>query len=244
MTDTRDVTLEGRTALVTGASRGIGAETARALARRGMRVALVARSEAPLNALATEIGGGAVARPCDVGDADAVRQLVERVARDFDGAPDILVNNAGVFALAQLDVMSATTFVDTIQTNLIAPFLLVRAFLPAMRARGSGDVVTVGSIADRMVMPENGAYSAAKYGARAMHEVLRLELRGTGVRATLVSPGATDTALWDPILAEPHERAVPTRDVMLAPSAVADAIAYAVTRPAGVNIDELRLSHS
>src|SRR5690606_4120864 len=116
---------------------------------------------------------------------------------------DVIVNNAGLFALATLHEMSAQLFTSTIQTNLTAPFLIVRAFLDTMRQRRSGHVVTIGSIADRMVMPENGAYAAAKYGLRAMHEVLRLELRGSGVRTTLVSPGPVDTELWDDLL---HDR--------------------------------------
>jgi NAD(P)-dependent dehydrogenase (short-subunit alcohol dehydrogenase family) len=249
--------LAGRTALITGASRGIGAATARALAALGARLILTARGTAALESLAREIGGGAIVRPCDLTNADQVSAWAEHVRHDCAehasaeridvervGAPDIIVNNAGVFRLALLAEMPDALFLQTMQANLVAPFLVLRAFLPAMRARGSGDVVTIGSIADRMIMAENGAYSAAKYGLRAMHEVLRMELRGSGVRATLVSPGATDTPLWDPVLAESHARNLPTRDVMLSADAVADAIAYVVTRPAGVNIDELRLSHS
>lgn len=239
--------LAGRTALVTGASRGIGAATARALAALGARVILTARGTAALESLAREIGGGAIVRPCDLTNTDQVSAWAEQVRQDCAeraGAPDIIVNNAGVFRLALLAEMPDELFMQTMQANLVAPFLVLRAFLPAMRTRGAGDVVTIGSIADRTIMAENGAYSAAKYGLRAMHEVLRTELRGSGVRATLVSPGATDTPLWDPVLAESHARSVPTRDVMLPANAVADAIAYVVTRPAGVNIDELRLSHS
>jgi NADP-dependent 3-hydroxy acid dehydrogenase YdfG len=140
--------------------------------------------------------------------------------------------------------MSEELFASTIQTNLVAPFFILRAFLPAMRQRGSGHIVTIGSVADRNIMPENGAYASAKYGARALHEVLRAETKGSGVRATLVSPAATDTPIWDAVLAEDQTRHLPTRDVMLSPSAVADAVVYTVSRPIAVNIDELRISHS
>ena len=112
-----------------------------------------------------------------------------------------------------------------------------------MRARGSGTVVTVGSIADRATFPENGAYAASKHGLRALHEVLRAELRGSGVRAVLVSPGPVDTPLWDAVDPDSREGFTP-RAAMLAAEAVADAILYVVTRPAGVNVDELRLSRS
>jgi NADP-dependent 3-hydroxy acid dehydrogenase YdfG len=103
--------------------------------------------------------------------------------------------------------------------------------------------VTVGSIADRAAFPENGAYAASKFGLRGLHEVLRAELRGTGVRATLISPGPVDTALWDAV--DPDNRPGFTpRASMLDPDAVANAVIYAVTQPADVNIDELRLSRS
>jgi NADP-dependent 3-hydroxy acid dehydrogenase YdfG len=139
--------------------------------------------------------------------------------------------------------MSPADFSAVVQTNLVAPFLLTRALLPAMRSRGSGTIVTLGSIADRSVFPENGAYAASKYGLRALHEAMRLELRGSGVRATLVSPGPVDTPLWDAV--NPDERAGFTpRASMLTAADVAEAIWFAVSRPASVNIDELRLSRS
>ncbi len=242
--DTTIDPLHGKTALVTGASRGIGAAVARALTRYGTRVAIVARREEALRALAEQLGTGTVVAPCDVTSSDAVRQMSERVTDVFGGAPDILVNNAAVFRIAPLAEMSEELFLETIQTNLIAPFFVVRAFLPAMRQRASGDVITVGSIADRYIMAENGAYSPAKFGLRAMHEVLRAETKGSGIRATLIAPGPTDTSIWDEVLADEHTRALPTRAVMLSVDAVADAIVYVVSRPAAVNIDELRLSHS
>ena len=130
-----------------------------------------------------------------------------------------------------------------LDVNLVAPFLLVRAFLADMRARKSGHIVTIGSIADRTAFPENGAYAASKFGLRALHEVLRAELRASGVRATLVSPGPVDTALWDGIDTDTRPGFTPRRD-MLSARAVAEAVRYAVLQPADVNVDELRLSHS
>jgi len=240
----RTVPLAGRTAVVTGASRGIGAATARALATAGARVALVARNENALRALADEIGGDAVVLPCDLTDATATHRAAADAISALGDAPDILVSNAGIFELALLAEMPLDVFERTVQTNLVAPFVLLRAFLPRMRERATGHLVTIGSIADRMVFPENGAYSAAKYGARAMHEVLRAETRGSGVRATLVSPGPVNTPLWDDVLAQGAGRQLPTRDIMLDPAAVADAVLYVVTRDVAVNIDELRLTHS
>jgi NADP-dependent 3-hydroxy acid dehydrogenase YdfG len=130
-----------------------------------------------------------------------------------------------------------------LDTNLVAPFLFLHAFLPAMQAHGDGHIVTVGSVADRTTFPENGAYAASKFGLRALHEVLRAELRGTGVRATLVSPGPVDTSLWDSVRSEARE-GIASRAAMLSADAVADAIFFAVTRPADVNVDEMRLGRA
>ena len=235
--------LAGRTAVVTGGSRGIGLACARALAAAGARVAMLARGEHDLRAAAAAVGASALPIACDVADREALRRASDAIRREAGAAPDIVVSNAGAFHLAPLEAMDAETFDETVETNLVAPFRLVRAFLGEMRARGSGHIVTIGSIADRMVFPENGAYAASKHGLRALHEVLRAELRGTGVRATLVSPGPVDTPLWDPIGPDTRPGFTP-RAAMLAPEAVADAVLYAVTRPGEVDIDELRLSRS
>jgi NADP-dependent 3-hydroxy acid dehydrogenase YdfG len=235
--------LAGRTALVTGASRGIGAAVARLLAAEGVRVALLARSASALRDLAAALGHGAVAIPCDLRRGDAP-DVAAAALRELDAeAPDIIVNNAGAFLIAPAHETSVDAFRDTLEMNLVAPFGLVRRFLPGMRARGSGHVVTIGSIADRAVFPGNAAYAASKHGLRALHEVLRAELRGSGVRITLVSPGPVDTELWDPIDPD-HQPGFTPRSSMLAADAVAGAVRYAVTAPPTVNVDELRLSRS
>jgi NADP-dependent 3-hydroxy acid dehydrogenase YdfG len=232
-----------RTAIITGASKGIGAALARRCVAAGMRVAMLARTPEPLQVLVNELGTLAAGYPCDVTDAGAVSQTAARIMDDFGAAPDLLVNNAGLFQMAPLESATPIEFTAALQTNLVAPFLFTRAVLPAMRARGSGIIVSIGSIADRQVFPANGAYAASKYGLRAMHEVLRAELRGTGVRTTLVSPGPVDTALWDPVDPDSREGFTP-RASMLTAGDVAEAIWYAVSQPDRVNIDELRLSRS
>ena len=240
--------LAGTRAIISGASRGIGLATARALAGSGARVALVARSAETIRAEAGRLTeadglGGAIAIPCDLADRGAVQQATRDIEEAFGGPPDIIVNNAGAFPLARVEDTSVDLFAQTLEVNLLAPFALVRGFLQRMRARGSGHVVTIGSIADRMTFPENGAYAASKFGIRALHQVLRDELRGSGIRASLVSPGPVDTPIWDAI--GPDERAGFTpRSRMLAANAVADAVLFVVTRPADTNIDELRLSRS
>jgi NADP-dependent 3-hydroxy acid dehydrogenase YdfG len=233
--------LEGRIAVVTGASRGIGAEVARRLAADGARLALVARGRDALGALAAELGAEPVV--CDVGDPAQVERAAERIASLADGAPDIVVNNAGMFSIAAAHKTSVEHFRRTLEVNLVAPFALLRAFLPAMRTRGSGHVVTLGSVADRNIFPGNAAYSASKYGLRALHEVLRAELRGSGVRASLISPGPVDTELWDPIDPDRKPGFTP-RSEMLSAGEVADVVRWVFLAPATVNVDELRLSRS
>jgi NADP-dependent 3-hydroxy acid dehydrogenase YdfG len=233
--------LSGRWVVITGGSRGIGAELARRLSTDGARLALIARGSRALEALAKELGAEPVV--CDVSDLEQVGTAAARIETLAGGAPDIVVNNAGIFTIGAAHKMTVDDFRRTLDVNLVAPFALVRAFLPGMRARKSGHLVTIGSVADRNIFPGNAAYSASKYGLRAVHEVLRAELRGTGVRTTLVSPGPVNTELWDPI--DPDNRAGFTpRAHMLGASEVAEAIRWVLAAPASVNVDELRLSSS
>jgi NADP-dependent 3-hydroxy acid dehydrogenase YdfG len=194
-----------------------------------------------LTAAARSIGERATAIVCDVADSVALDAALARVNEEFADAPAVLVNNAGFFSLATVDATTVDDFRSAVDVNLVAPFRLVHAFLPAMRARRSGHIVSIGSIADHVAFPENAAYAASKFGLRALHEVLRAELKGSGVRATLVSPAAVDTPLWDPV--NPDERpGFTARREMLRAEAVAAAVMFAVTQPADVNVDELRLS--
>jgi NADP-dependent 3-hydroxy acid dehydrogenase YdfG len=236
--------LAGRTAIVTGASRGIGAAIARELVGEGARVGLMARTRPALEALRAELGDSAVVIECDVTDGKSVSSAATHVRESFGGPPDIIVNNAGLFRVAAVDAMSPDDFVASVKTNLIAPFLVLHEFLAGMRARQSGHVVTIGSVADREIFPENAAYAASKFGLRALHEVLRGELNGTGVRATLVSPAAVNTELWDGFGTDDAERRFPTRDDMLDAASVARAVMFALTQPLSVNVDELRLSRA
>jgi NADP-dependent 3-hydroxy acid dehydrogenase YdfG len=232
--------LDGRIALVTGASRGIGLACARALAGAGARVVMTARGREALEAAAADLGASAVPLAGDVADPAAVERMVQQVRADI-GAPDLLVNNAGRFIIAPAAGTPAAEFAAVVATNLVAPFAMVHALLPAMQQRGRGHIVTIGSVADRTIFPGNAAYSASKYGLRALHEVLHAELRGTGVRTTLVSPSAVDTQLWDPVDPDSKPGFTP-RSAMLRAEAVASAVLYAVTAPPDVNVDELRLS--
>lgn len=230
--------LQGKTALVTGASRGIGLAVARALLAEGAWVGMVARTHETLARAAEEVGGHAIA--ADVSTHEGAHTLATYVGELLGDAPDLVVSAAGAFSLARLDRAAPEDFDRQLGTNLRAPFLLVRAFLPAMLRRGAGHIVNIGSIAGRSAFPENGAYSASKFGLRGLHEVLLQEIRGTGVRATLVEPAATDTPLWDPI--DPDARAdLPSRASMLRADDVAAAVLYAARQPPSVQISSIAL---
>lgn len=234
--------ITGQLAVVTGGSRGIGLATATMLAKGGAKVIVVARGVEALDSVVRKLGSAVTAVPCDLSDRAAVEKAIETI-RATHGVPAIVVNNAGVFRVAPTHATSADDFAAALQVNLFAPFLFIRAFVGDMKQKGAGHIITIGSIADRMIFPDNSAYAASKFGARAMHEVLRAELKGSGVRATLVSPGPVDTRLWDEL--DPDNRPGFTpRAEMLAPAAVAAAVEFALTRPAEVNVDELRLSRS
>ncbi|HEY8833641.1 MAG TPA: SDR family oxidoreductase [Gemmatimonadaceae bacterium] len=235
--------LAGRTAVVTGASRGIGAGIAAALAADGVQVVLLARNEAKLKERSASLKGS-IPIVCDVTSPDSVQKAAKRILSELKRAPDILVNNAGIFGVSTVEETSADFFIDTINTNLIGPFLLVRAFLGEMKKRKTGHVITIGSIADRMIFTGNAAYSAAKFGLRATHEVLRAELQGTGVRTTLVSPAATDTDIWNTVTVTDPAGKPHSKRPMLDPDDVVRAVMFALSQPDHVSIDELRLSHS
>jgi NAD(P)-dependent dehydrogenase (short-subunit alcohol dehydrogenase family) len=223
----------GRVALVTGASRGIGAATAEVLAREGATVIRVART------LREGAHGRFQDLSCDLTDDAQVGRLAGRVI-DQHGAPDIVVSNAGAFLLRPLESTSATELELQLGANIRAPFAVAKGFLPAMRGASRGSFITVGSVADHLGFPENAAYAASKYGLRGLHETLLAEYSGTGVRLTLVSPGPTDTAAWDPVDPDHREGFIP-RAEMLRPADVAEAILFVATRPPHVLIDWLRL---
>lgn len=224
--------LEGRLALVTGASRGIGQAVAERFLGAGALVIRVARSR-------MEPIDRAEDHQVDLADPRA-RTLFLQLLQERHGVPHIVVNNAGAFLLAPIEETGDDLVREQLAINLEAPFAIARSILPGMRRRGSGHHVMVGSVADTHAFPENAAYAASKFGARGLHEVLLEEYRGSGVRCTLVSPGPTDTTVWDPFDPDARE-GFPDRASMLRPDDVADAVLWAVTRRAGCHVESIRL---
>jgi NAD(P)-dependent dehydrogenase (short-subunit alcohol dehydrogenase family) len=226
------VSLVDRTILVTGASRGIGAAIALGCATRGAKVVRIARSTLPPLS-------GAIDITADLANPRARETAFVRI-EDAVGIPDQIISNAGTFILAALEESSDGLLREQLAINLEAPFALARRFLPGMRARQTGVHVLVGSVSDHHAFPLNTAYAASKFGLRGLHETLIEEYRGTGVRCALVSPGPTDTKVWDPIDPDSREGFTPRAD-MLHPIDVAEAVLWVMTRPAHVHVDWLRL---
>jgi short-subunit dehydrogenase len=187
--------LAGEVALVTGASSGIGAATARELAQRGARVVLAARRADALGAQAQAIrdaGGEGLAISADVADAAQVTRLVERALGAF-GRIDVLVNNAGAGWSRPLASSPPDQVVGLLEVNLLGAVLLTRAVLPGMLERRHGSIVSVGSLSGRVAMEP--LYSASKYGLRGFSLALRRQVAGSGVSVSLVSPGNVRTAM-------------------------------------------------
>jgi NAD(P)-dependent dehydrogenase (short-subunit alcohol dehydrogenase family) len=220
-------------ALVTGASRGIGLAVAIALRARGMHVVRLARS------LKNETAERRTDIQCDVTKPEDVERAIDRIDADL-GVPDVLVNNAGIFFIKSLGETTLDDFTKTLAANLTAPFLFARRIVPKMVKRGSGHLVTVGSISDYIGFSGSTAYAASKFGLRGMHEVIRQETAKSGVRTTLVSPGPVDTDIWNAVDPDSKPGFTKRKDMMRTED-VAAAVVYAVTQPEHLTVTEIRL---
>lgn len=229
--------LRGQTAIVTGASGGVGREVARMLVASGAWVGMVGPRESALADAAQEVGAHGI--PADVSVPGDVHQVTQYVVELLGEGPDLLVNAVGVFRVRPIAETEPDDFDRQIAVNLRAPFLMVRAFLPLMLKRDAGHVISIGSAAGRVALPGHGAYCAAAFGLRGLHEVLAQEIAGTRVRATLVEPAAADPALAD--AADPD---LPRRGPMLLPEEVARAVLFAASRPRDVEIPIIALRSS
>lgn len=215
----------GRTALITGASSGIGAALAEVMAERGWTVGLVARRRdrlaAVLEACRRHAPGSAM-WPADVADPGAVG-VVDAAVEAF-GHLDVLVNNAAIPGVRHVTRLDAAEVARVMEVNFHAPVRLTLAALPHMLERGSGTIVNVASLGGRLGIPREAAYCASKFALCGWSEALALDLWGTGVRVRLIVPGPVDTEIWDHPDAEPSAYdgpKVPARDVA---EGIADAI--------------------
>ncbi len=240
--------LNNKVALITGASSGIGLETARMMAGLGASVALVARRRERLQALQREIvesGGDASVFTADVASESEARAVTRQVVETY-GRVDILVNSAGIIRPGTLLDADVRDLKDTIEINLLAPMYMSKAVLEHMLSRGEGHVVTVSSNAAKLLgSTANNAYCASKHGVTGFSNSLRKEVAAHGIRVTLVEPGTTETEIATSIpdpetrrLMDEHIR----KETVMQAGDVAAAICYAVSQHPRVNVDEIWLT--
>lgn len=185
----------GKTVVITGASRGIGADAARQFAAAGANLALLARSAEALDALAAEIGGNVLTAACDVADYGAVAAALGKAHQQF-GSLDVLINNAGVIEpIARLEDADPAAWAKLIDINLSGVFNGIRAALPLMKPAGGGTIITVSSGAAHNALEGWSAYCSSKAGAAMLTRALDLEERANGIRALGLSPGTVATQM-------------------------------------------------
>ena len=225
-----------KTAVITGAGSGVGAATARALAKQGWRIALVGRRREVLESVAAEIPGTLVV-PCDIGDPDAVAAMGARVLAEF-GTIEVLVNAAGTNAPQRaLEVLSLADYRAMMDTNLNGAYYCVQAFLPQMRARGSGTIVNIVSDAGKAASPKAGpGYVMSKFGMAGLTQAINAEERTRGVRACGIFPGDIDTPILDRRPVPPDAEA---RARMMQPEDIAECVLLAINLPSRVIIEEM-----
>jgi NADP-dependent 3-hydroxy acid dehydrogenase YdfG len=231
---------QDRVAVITGASSGIGAATARALAKNGHRVALLARRVDRMTALAAELGNGAIAIEADVTDRDALLAAADRVQRELGGA-DVLVNNAGIMLLGPFSAEQSEDYRRMVEVNLLGAITTTEVFLDQLKA-GGGDIVNISSVAGRVSRAGNGVYAATKWGLNGWSESLRHELL-PDVRVTVIEPGAVATELPTHIThAETRQGAEQLySQVEVTAEDIAEVIAFALSRPRRLAIHEVLL---
>ncbi|HYA42468.1 MAG TPA: SDR family NAD(P)-dependent oxidoreductase [Syntrophobacteraceae bacterium] len=229
--------IEGKLALITGASSGIGEATAREIAGGGGRVILVARSASRLQQVAAEIsatGGRADYYPMDLAMPDAVGALVSKIVRDV-GTPDILVNNAGAGRWLTIEETGARELQEMMALPYFAAFNLTRELLPRMRQRGSGHIVNIVSVACRLIWPGAAGYSAARAAMAAFSKALETETHGLGIHVTLGIFGKVASTYWEHNPGS--EERLPKVDAYLptlTPQRVARAVVAAIKRESGL----------
>ncbi len=227
--------------VITGASSGIGAATAARLAADGHRVFLGARRTDRLEQLVKSIaahGGVASFRELDVTDASDVQGFVDTAGAEF-GRIDALINNAGVMPLSPLAALKIDEWDRMIDVNIRGVLHGIAAALPVMQEQGGGHIVNIASVGAWEVPPTSAVYSATKFAVRAITDGLRVETDGT-IRVSLVSPGVTESELAESISdADARESMKAYRAVALPASAIADAIAYAISQPPEVDVNSI-----
>lgn len=236
--------LNGKVAIVTGASAGIGEATAIALAAEGAKVAIAARRSDRLNAVAQRIedsGGKALPIVADVTDEIQAQNLVQKANAEL-GRVDILVNNAGIALLGAIDGADTSDWRRTFDLNVLGLLYVTHATLPLLKAQGSGHIVNISSVAGRTARAGSGIYNASKWGVNAISEALRQEVYKDNIRVTIIEPGVVDTEIRHHITDAIAKQRIEERRKSITPlqsEDIAAAIVYAVTQPQRVNVNEI-----
>ncbi len=236
--------LQGKVALITGASSGIGEATAEALAAEGVAVAVVARREERLQELVKRImdrGGKAFPIVADAADEQQVKTMVQKVKDEY-GRLDILVNNAGVMLLGMIDGANTDDWREMVDINVLGLMYATHAALPLMKQQQSGHIVNISSVAGRTARAGSGVYNVTKWGVVAFSEALRQEVYKNNIRVTVIEPGAVATELTSHITDQAVKQAQEewlSHITPLQSEDIAAAIVYAVSQPERVNINEI-----
>ena len=236
--------LEGKVAVVTGASSGIGEATAEALVAEGASVVVAARRRDRLDGLSRRIegnGGRVLTVECDVTDEGQAHELIRQAEEEF-GRVDILVNNAGVMLLSRIDKGLSDEWRQMFDVNVLGLLYVTDAALEVMKRQQGGHIVNISSVAGRRSGTLRGTYSGTKYAVNAISEALRQEHVDDNVRVTIIEPGAVATELTEHISDEEAKSGIEGMIGKLDPlqsEDIANAIAYAVTQPERVNVDEI-----
>lgn len=234
--------IAGKIIVITGASSGLGAATARRLAALGATVVLGARRIEKLNALAQELGGSeqkAIAIQTDVTQSGQVQRLVD-AAVDRYGRIDVMINNAGIMPHSPLDRVKIDDWDRTIDVNIKGVLYGIAAALPYMQRQKSGHFINVSSVAGHKVRPSSAVYAATKHAVLALSEGLRLEVKPYNIRTTVISPGAIDTDLPDSITEADIAAAVrKIYEIAIPADSFARAVVFAISQPNDVDVNEI-----
>lgn len=229
--------IRNKVAVVTGASSGIGAAIAKELSSAGVKLLLTARRGKHLSALAGDIGGDVEIHAADIADPATPSQLLD-LAREKFGGVDILINNAGVLEMGPLDDVDIDRLTWTIRVNFESVVRSSCVFGRAFKAKGSGAIINVSSIAAFMTTPGTGVYSGAKAAVESFSSSLRLELASHGVRVGCIAPGSTQTEMLDDLRLK---IGVPAEAPSMRPEDIAAAVRFMLEQPEGANIAGLKI---
>ena len=234
--------IENKVVMITGASSGIGEETAKVLAQNGAKVVLIARREERLKKLASEIGENAIYLKADVSNSDDMKAAVILAKKTF-GKVDALFANAGVMPAGNMSELKVDDWMSMVNINIIGVLQSMAAVLPELIAQKSGHIIVTSSAAGTRSVPGNAVYCGTKHFVRAMLDSFRMEtvMEGTNIHTTTIYPGAVKTELLNSIAPSKTKTMVEKfyEDAGLTPDAIANAVLYALLQPENVNVSDL-----